>query len=348
MNKKIFIVAMLTTGTLAAQNMGINTETPRVTLDVNAEGNSLHQSGVQAPRLTRAELTAKGNALYGIDHVGALIYITDITGGDATGQREKIVETGYYLFDGQIWQLFIPSLEAKNIYTRDGELVSDRVVTQNEKTLTFTNTTKGGTVFANTTGTVDAQKAAVKIITGEQGDGKVLMSDEEGNVMWKLPGASVLSGTFLSGGRAGAVEEAGVSYNTGATITLPPGVWAVNIATELIVEKPAGATGKASRWGILYLSPKTDDSFVGIEPVGNVNTQYLAAQTLNFVHTKQNLSGSQIITVTGAEQTYNVFFVTNEGWGDATDSNFSSTGYKFVNSFSGSGKNTYFYAVKVL
>lgn len=90
--------------------VGINTTDPKTTLDVTGKtdtsGNLLttDMTGLQAPRLTRAELTAKGNALYGADQKGTLVYITDVSGGDATSQRINITVSGYYYFDGTVWQ----------------------------------------------------------------------------------------------------------------------------------------------------------------------------------------------------------------------------------------------------
>lgn len=350
MKKNIFLVVMLTAGTLSAQKIGINTETPKATLDVNAIVDATHQSGVLAPRLTRAELTAKGDNLYGADHQGALVYITDVSGGDATGQRIEVLEPGYYLFDGQIWQKLISMSEYENLYMNDGALTSDRLVTQNAKTLTFTNTTKGGTAFTNTTGTAAAQKAAIQIKDGHQAAGKVLMSDAEGSVMWQHPAAPVLVGTFS--GMTGEITQVGTSYKTGATITLPPGTWAVSIAAEVNMVKPSDATVAASRWGKLYLSEQTTDTFYGESTLEGVtgytlDTKYLAAHPLNFAYASQNLVGNQIVTVTGVAKELNVYFITNEGWGGAADSNFSSTGYKITNSFAATGKNTYFFAVKL-
>jgi hypothetical protein len=120
MKKLTTIALFLTLSTVAyAQDarVGINTTTPKTTLDVSGKtdtfGNLLTTdvTGMQAPRLTRAELTAKGNVLYGTDQKGALIYITDITGGDAnaTSPRIKITTIGYYYFDGTIWQRVISS-----------------------------------------------------------------------------------------------------------------------------------------------------------------------------------------------------------------------------------------------
>ena len=112
--KKITTAALflMHTGTAFAQEgrVGINTTNPKTTFDVNGKidgsGNLLTTdiTGLQAPRLTRAELTAKGNTLYGADQKGALVYITDVSGGDANSQRTNISAVGYYYFDGTVWQ----------------------------------------------------------------------------------------------------------------------------------------------------------------------------------------------------------------------------------------------------
>ena len=66
--KKNLTLAVCLFGTMAYAQAGINTANPKTTLDVNGKtdtsGNLLSTdvTGLQAPRLTRAELTAKGNA----------------------------------------------------------------------------------------------------------------------------------------------------------------------------------------------------------------------------------------------------------------------------------------------
>lgn len=97
--------------------VGINTSEPKTTMDVNGkkdEAGILLTSditGFQAPRMTRAELTTKGNSLYGTDQTGAIAYITDITGGDTDGQRQNITDIGYYYFDGNVWVRFQPKAD---------------------------------------------------------------------------------------------------------------------------------------------------------------------------------------------------------------------------------------------
>lgn len=90
--------------------VGLNTNVPKTTMDVSAKRDTsgvitdnTQTYGLQAPRLTRAELTAI-TGTYGANQVGALIYVTDVTGGDATGQRINVTAMGYYYFDGAVWQ----------------------------------------------------------------------------------------------------------------------------------------------------------------------------------------------------------------------------------------------------
>ncbi|GAA4160340.1 hypothetical protein GCM10022217_24210 [Chryseobacterium ginsenosidimutans] len=124
--------------TVSAQ-IGVNTTAPKTTMDVSAKrdtsGNIVDNTqliGLQAPRLTRAELTAN-TATYGTNQQGAQIYITDVSGGTAAGQRVNITTTGYYTFDGTLWQ----KMQDTNIYTGDGTLTGNRTLTQGGKSLRF-------------------------------------------------------------------------------------------------------------------------------------------------------------------------------------------------------------------
>jgi hypothetical protein len=107
MKKNILTLGTLFCSTIAFSQIGINTETPQATLDVKAFAlNPNKTDGIIAPRLTREELTHKGNTLYGNDQKGAIIYITDVSAGDLSSQRINITATGYYYFDGTLWQKF--------------------------------------------------------------------------------------------------------------------------------------------------------------------------------------------------------------------------------------------------
>ncbi|MDM1555650.1 hypothetical protein PYS58_09365 [Chryseobacterium indologenes] len=97
--KKIIICFFMTASSVIFAQTGINTANPKATLDVTAKKNILTLDGLLPPRLTRAELTEKGNTLYGAEQDGAIIYINDISGGDTQSQREYIESKGLYIFD---------------------------------------------------------------------------------------------------------------------------------------------------------------------------------------------------------------------------------------------------------
>ncbi|WP_426479184.1 hypothetical protein ACP3T3_06960 [Chryseobacterium sp. CBSDS_008] len=137
------LTTLLTAALLAASSgilaqtagIGINTTTPNSTLDVNGKLGITDLDGLQAPRLTLAQLSAKGDALYGANQKATLVYITDISAGNNTGPRVNIDGIGYYYFDGTVWQKLIYS----NIYNADGTLTNSRTVTQNGNNLKFVN-----------------------------------------------------------------------------------------------------------------------------------------------------------------------------------------------------------------
>lgn len=83
--------------------VGINTDQPDVTLDVNGKAEDTTRfDGIRAPRITGNLLSAK---TYTSAQNGAIIYVTE-TPATFQGQVSKITEAGYYSFDGEVWQPF--------------------------------------------------------------------------------------------------------------------------------------------------------------------------------------------------------------------------------------------------
>lgn len=101
-----------------AQYVGVNTTTPKSTMDVTGlPTDATKADGIIAPRITLAELNAKTS--YGADQTGALLYVTNVSGGSTVPATVQITSIGYYYFNGTSWQswasktgvaLFIASL----------------------------------------------------------------------------------------------------------------------------------------------------------------------------------------------------------------------------------------------
>ncbi|MGM5631044.1 hypothetical protein O2K51_09090 [Apibacter raozihei] len=128
MKKLTITITFLLTSTYLLSQVGFNTDKPKSSLDVSAirdeKGTLTNNSlayGIQAPRLTRQELSAN-TATYGSEQTGAILYITDISGGNTDGNRININSVGYYYFDGSLWQKLTGSTEGSASMTADNGL----------------------------------------------------------------------------------------------------------------------------------------------------------------------------------------------------------------------------------
>ncbi|WP_106915855.1 hypothetical protein [Chryseobacterium aurantiacum] len=183
---KVMTITALTCSLAAnAQSgrVGINTSTPNTTLDVTGKLGATDADGLQAPRLTRGEITTKGT-LYTTAQTGALIYITDISGGDNVGPRINITGTGYYYFDGNVWQ---------KVASGTGGGGGGSNTADNGLTLTGSNIQLGGNLIQPTTIVTTATNqltisgpatGGLKYLDGNQGVDKILGSDANGVATW--------------------------------------------------------------------------------------------------------------------------------------------------------------------
>ena len=259
-----------------------------------------------------------------------------------------VTEPGYYYFDGNLWQRAVSTAEYTNLYIKDGTLTENRTVTQGDKTLTFTGTATGGSIFHNTTGTATAPRAALQIKDGAQGVGKILTSDEYGNATWKKASATAITGTFTEEGIPSITTKLGTSHNTGASITLPLGKWAVSLGMQLEAV-PASDNSIGGYWNVAYLYPSTADTISGLPdlPYGKAssNTKFLTAGYIDSQLGIQTLFGSYILTVKGNDPvTFNLFFYPSGNRGGA--SAFPTTA-SYKNIARADADNTYLYAVKL-
>lgn len=112
---KFYLFSFLLSLCLTAfAQVGINTETPRVTIDIlPTKIDNTTAEGAILPNLTRAQLIAKEDA-YLADYKGAIVYVTDLS-GTITTKTAKVTAIGYYYFDGLAWQPFTgPAIEPWN------------------------------------------------------------------------------------------------------------------------------------------------------------------------------------------------------------------------------------------
>ncbi len=104
MKNNLFLIAFLSFFLSNAQ-VGINTDSPKATLDIVGNPNLASQlDGIIAPRLSGDQLKAK---TYSADQTGALIYATDAFTNTSTPQTVNVTSSGYYYFDGNVWNKII-------------------------------------------------------------------------------------------------------------------------------------------------------------------------------------------------------------------------------------------------
>lgn len=134
MLKPILFSITLFLGVISYGQVGINTENPKATLDVEAKRNdSTKPDGIIVPRLTGVELQAK-NAIYTANQKGALVYVENASpqAGIPGDKTAKVTQEGFYYFSGSTWQavkspaskiMYMPAVifdtSTPGTYTRD-------------------------------------------------------------------------------------------------------------------------------------------------------------------------------------------------------------------------------------
>jgi hypothetical protein len=102
--KKIFLLAgcIILAIKLNAQ-VGVNVSNPNATLEVASAPNDLNQvDGFIPPKLSGDELKAK-DELYHEKQTGAIVYVTAVV-TTTSPKTVNVTTTGYYYFDGTVWQ----------------------------------------------------------------------------------------------------------------------------------------------------------------------------------------------------------------------------------------------------
>lgn len=147
--KKTVLCLVMACSVFAIQanaQVGINIPNPTSTLDVtakNASGTTTNVDGVLVPRVDRQ----RAQSMTAVP-TSTLIYVNDVSTGTQTGTAINIDVVGHYSYNGTAWTKLTPL----NIYTGDGTIASNRIVTMAANNLTFTGTTGAFQVNGNNNG----------------------------------------------------------------------------------------------------------------------------------------------------------------------------------------------------
>ncbi len=190
MKKILFVVATTISGCAFAQNVGINTTSPKVTLDVTGQPtNTTILDGITAPRITGTQLRAK---TYTSEQLGTLVFVTTADTAPA-GQTIDVRASGYYYFNGTKWILVNsnasePWYSASTSTGATSNTENIKLAVDNFTTTTITTLGMGvGTENPETRLDIEhpTQGFAIKIKDGSEGDRKVLKSDNKGKGTWQ-------------------------------------------------------------------------------------------------------------------------------------------------------------------
>jgi hypothetical protein len=171
MKNKITLAFTLLLAGLAYAQVGINTSSPRATLDITAKaatGNTRTPEGLLIPNVDRL----RAQSMTGIA-TSTMIYVNNVATGTQAGIAANIDAAGYYYFNGVVWTKLIPEVPTQidtdtNIYNTNGSLTANRTVTQAGNTLAFTSTAATGTSHFTVDGNtfnVDARNNRIGIGT---------------------------------------------------------------------------------------------------------------------------------------------------------------------------------------
>nr|WP_314492089.1 hypothetical protein [uncultured Chryseobacterium sp.] len=120
MKKKLVLLSALLSTAIAYSQVGINTDTPKATLDLMATPADLTKTdGLIAPRVKGLQLKNK-DSNYAIDQTGAIVYVTEaLAATDVSIKTKNVISIGYYYFDGSIWQKMTGLQPWYNVLTQD-------------------------------------------------------------------------------------------------------------------------------------------------------------------------------------------------------------------------------------
>ncbi len=157
MKKKLTIVSALLISGITFSQLGINTSSPKATLDISAKiptGTTTSPEGLLIPQISRE----RAQSMTGVA-LSTMIYVNEVSTGSQSGNAVNIDKVGYYYFNGSVWIRLSADTSKfvdKSIYTADGSLEANRTVTQGANTLAFTGNAVNAFSVDGSTLSVDA------------------------------------------------------------------------------------------------------------------------------------------------------------------------------------------------
>ena len=197
------VVSLLVSGAFLNLNAQVtigSNAAPNATLDVVASdiSDATVPEGIITPRLTLAELKAKDNS-YGPAQTGAIVYVTNATGGTTDKTRYVLSAPCHYWFDGLVWRALgtpplniTPEQTASYVATiADDVILLNWTISGNTLKLpgVVENTPTGKIVYVSNIGNRDGSLDLTNISIRNSGYGTISMQSDFaflylGNNIW--------------------------------------------------------------------------------------------------------------------------------------------------------------------
>lgn len=212
MKKRIFYFCMFCfISSISYAQVGINTETPKATLDIVASlSNNTVPPGMIAPRISRAQLTSISSE-YTQDQLGSIIYITDLS-GETNDDTRNISSLGYHYYDGSNW-LSISNADTKSPWYKIGTNISSTLNSDNSY-LKAKVVIGGDSIEGVNGGTANAQ---LTVTGGDASINGITIGRGAGNIQNNtVVGASSLNANTTGSNNTVLGANAGIKITTGS------------------------------------------------------------------------------------------------------------------------------------
>lgn len=255
----LLVVIIFSISTFSQVGIGTTSPDGSSILDINSTN-----TGLLIPRVSLSDIT-NGSSPVNSPAVSLLVYNTNASTAGGNG-------VGYYYWNGTIWVKLQTNVDEKwSRNSSTGYLFPS------------TLTDRVGIGLNNPSEMLDIA-GRVKIADGNQSTGKVLTSDANGVGTWQKVGINNINVSLTNLGISVPYTTANF-LQTGASITLPPGKFAINVTMLLTNTTGTPTPDNSSFW---LRSTFSDSS--GINPVSS--TDILGGRLIS-----GNLPGSSLFSL---------------------------------------------------